>query len=265
LSPVAEVALVASREVRKNLRSAKGIVLVALSLMGGVLAALFLTYLGHQAQEQAAAQGVSPEEAAKITPALVSMVGLVRILGITVWLTPLLAALLGFDGVSAELQHRAVRYWAIRTRRGSFYVGKVVGLWAVLAVVTLLMDLLVWGVFIFAEKTPGEILKTGSLLWLATIPIALVWSSLAALVSSSFRSPTLALLVTFALFFALWVVWAAGVAIPVVALQYPYPNFYEEWMLSGDPKRVIGAVAILLGFAGLYTTAGAFAFARRDV
>jgi ABC-type transport system involved in multi-copper enzyme maturation permease subunit len=265
MSPVVEVALVAGRELRKNLRSAKGIVLLALSLLGGVLAALFLAYIGHEAQSQAAAQGVDPAEAAKLTPALIAMIGLVKILGVTVWLTPLLAAILGFDGVAGELQHRSVRYWTVRTRRASYFVGKVVGLWAVVALVTLAMDALVWLVFVVKESSPGEVMKTGPLLWLASLPIALAWSALTTLLSSLFKTPTLALLVTFAAFFGLWVVWAAGVATRTEALEYAYPNFYEDWMITGDAKHVVGAVAILLGFGAAYTGAGALVFARRDV
>jgi ABC-type transport system involved in multi-copper enzyme maturation permease subunit len=264
MSPVAEVALVAARELRKNLRSAKGLVLLALSLLGGVLAALFLAYVGHQAQTQAAAQGIDPAEAAKLTPALIAMVGLVRILGITVWLTPLLAALLGFDGVAGELQHRSVRYWTVRTRRGSYYVGKVVGLWSVVSMVTLAMDVLVWLVFVIKDSSANEVMKTGPMLWLISLPIAFVWCALTTLLSSLFKTPTLALLVTFAVFFALWVVWAAGAATQTVALQYAYPNFYEDWML-GDAKHIAGGVGILAAFGAAYTGAGAMVFARRDV
>jgi ABC-type transport system involved in multi-copper enzyme maturation permease subunit len=265
MSPVAEVALVAARELRKNLRSAKGLVLLALSLLGGVLAALFLAYIGHEAQTQAEAQGIDPAEAAKLTPALIAMVGLVRILGITVWLTPLLAALLGFDGVAGELQHRSVRYWTVRTRRGSYYVGKVVGLWTVVSMVTLAMDVLVWLVFVVKDSAASEVMKTGPLLWLISLPIAFVWCALTTLLSSLFKTPTLALLVTFAAFFALWVVWAAGAATKTVALQYAYPNFYEDWMLLGDAKHIAGAIGILAAFGAAYTGAGAMVFARWDV
>ena len=181
------------------------------------------------------------------------------------WLTPLLAALLGFDGIAGELQHRAIRFWTVRARRGSIYVGKVLGLAAVVAAVTLGMDVLVWAVFVLKEGTPGEILRTGSLLYLASIPILFVWAAIAALVSSLFRTPTIALLVTFAVFFALWVVYAAGLATQTKALLYVYPNFYEDWMLSREPKLVAGGVAILLGLGALVTGAGAIGFARRDV
>jgi ABC-type transport system involved in multi-copper enzyme maturation permease subunit len=263
MSPAAEVILVASREVKKNLRSAKGLVLLLLSVMGGALTAVVMTYAARAAQSQAAAQGLPIGEIP--TPQLISMFGLVRILGVTVWLTPLLVALLGFDGISGELQHRSVRYWTVRARRASFYAGKVLGLWAVVALVTLFMDALVWVVFIASMGTPGEVLKTGPLLWLVSLPIALAWSAIASLVSSMFRSPILALLVTFAVFFALWIVWFAGALSQTPALQLAYPNSYKDWMIEGDAAHVVGAIAILLGAGGALTAAGALGFARRDV
>ena len=44
MSPAAEVVLVAQRELRKNVRSAKGIALLVLSLLGGVVVALVLAW-----------------------------------------------------------------------------------------------------------------------------------------------------------------------------------------------------------------------------
>ena len=46
------------------------------------------------------------------------------LLFMTIWLTPMLVALMGFDSISADIQHKGVRYWTLRTRRASYFVGK---------------------------------------------------------------------------------------------------------------------------------------------
>jgi ABC-type transport system involved in multi-copper enzyme maturation permease subunit len=193
------------------------------------------------------------------------MFGLAAILRGTIWLTPLLVSLIGFDGISGELQHRSVRYWTIRTRRASFYVGKVLGLWTVVAIVTLFMDALVWLVFLTMVPSAGDVLKVGPMLWLVSLPISLAWSSIASIVGSQFRAPMLALLSTWATFFALFITWLISGASKVEAIGYVYPNFYEDWMLSGEPKKVVLGAAMCLALGGLVTTAGALGFARRDV
>ena len=45
MNPLAEIALIVSRELRKNLRSVKGIILFALSLLGGTAISLLLLKL----------------------------------------------------------------------------------------------------------------------------------------------------------------------------------------------------------------------------
>jgi len=261
MSPAAETLLVAQHELRTNLRSAKGVALLVLSLLGGGLTALAFAHGANRPKPL----DLSGTTVSDVAPALIAMFGLQAILRATIWLTPMLVSLIGFDAISGELQHRSVRYWTIRSRRASFYVGKVLGLWTVIAIVTLFMDALVWLVFLTSVPGVGDVLKVGPMLWLVSVPISFAWSSIASIVGSQFRAPMLALLMTWAAFFALFIAWVAGGATKIEALGYVYPNFYEDWMLSGEPKQVALGVLGCLGLGVVVTTAGAFAFARRDV
>src|SRR5271155_1331253 len=123
MSPAAETLLVAQRELRTNLRSAKGVALLMLSLLGGGLAALLFA---HGAKPKPI--DLSGTSVSDMGPAVVAMFGLSAVLRATIWLTPMLVSLIGYDAISGELQNRSVRYWTIRSRRASFYVGKVLGL-----------------------------------------------------------------------------------------------------------------------------------------
>ena len=59
-------------------------------------------------------------------------------------------------------QHRTVRYWTVRTRRVSFSVGKVLGLWAVVSALTLLVHVLIWGIIVQRGESAGAVVEMGA-------------------------------------------------------------------------------------------------------
>lgn len=279
MNPLSEIGLVVARELRKNLRSVKGILLLVLSLLGGAGAAfgvakleeLKRTRLGdmapdalHAIREETLTQMYGDPNMGKYLADAPEV--LLILLNVTVWLTPMLIALLGFDAVSAEIQHRSVRYWTVRSRRSSYFVGKFVGLWAVVSLITFVMHAFIWVVCIArGQGTAAETLSWGIRFWLVTVPISAAWCGLATLVSSQLRSPILALLLLFASFFALWLVWIIGSVSSLHALVYAYPNTYDTWLLSPRFERVLGGLGACAAFAGATMGVGGALFARRDV
>src|SRR6185437_9181027 len=122
-------------------------------------------------------------------------------LGVTIWLAPLLVALLGFDSVSGELQYRTVRFWTIRVRRGSYMVGKFLGAWLAVLAVTFGMNVIVWGATNAVSKLPlSTVVPWGLQFFAISVPIAAAWCGIATLVGSLVRSPMLSLLFIFATF-----------------------------------------------------------------
>ncbi|HEY8074796.1 MAG TPA: ABC transporter permease subunit, partial [Labilithrix sp.] len=245
MSPVAEINLVASRELRKNVRSIKGLILAALTLLGGTLAAVVMA-LVDEMQNSDLAKTVSDEKMHEMKVEALSKAFrdadmgraladapsvLLPILGLTVWLTPMLVALMGFDTISGDLQHKSVRYWSLRTRRVSYFVGKWLGLWATVSIVTFSMDALIWAVCIArGQATLAATLGWGIRFWLTSLPMSAVWCAIAVLVSSLVRTPILALLSTFGVFVLLWALYGMGI-IGVLydttwlkPLMYVYPN-----------------------------------------
>ncbi|HEX7667165.1 MAG TPA: hypothetical protein VF407_21690, partial [Polyangiaceae bacterium] len=103
-------------------------------------------------------------------------------------------------------------------------------------------------------------------LWLLTLPISAAWCGFATLIGSQFKSPILALMVTFAIFFVLFVLGLVGaVAESAKWIGYIYPNTFEEWLLSPHADRVAEAAAICFGWGIASTAVGAVLFARKDV
>ncbi len=291
MSPLAEIRLVAQREVVKSIRSLKGIILAVLTVLGALVVSVVCVMIEGS---QRAAAGATSNEAftAFKQQAIAKETGdeglaahmasepwsLLVFLKITIWLGPLLIALLGFDAMAAELQYRSVRFWTVRTRRASFYLGKFVGLFALVSAITLTINVLAGlVVLVRGYVTIGQLVTSGLHDWLISLPIALAWAAIASFVSSRFKTPILALLTTFGVFFMLWLVglggfiarirasFAAQQALPMSWYEYLYPNAYDDMLMSTQPVKVVTAVAILVGFAAVIGAAGALLFARRDV
>lgn len=279
MSPFSEIGLVAQRELRKSYRSLKGVILLLISALGAGAAALVLAYIRKQAEGKVSGEELKagfekflaadfwygPGDTASYLSNAPPM--LYWIMWGTVWLTPLTMAILGFDGIAGELQNRTVRYWNVRTRRWTYYCGKVLGLWLVVALFTLLIHSLVWLVAMsFAVAPSSMILKWGVRFYLVTVPISAAWCGVSMLVSSNFRIPILALLATCGVFFGLWTL--KGIALTIEhmdALRWVYPNSYDEFLLSPKPQEILKGVAALFAFMAVSTAAGSFIFAKRDV
>ena len=279
MNPLSEIALVVARELRKNLRSVKGIVLLVMSLLGGLLATLGAIKLGelekskladmdptaiHALREEGLSQLYGDPVMGKyLADAPEALVGF---LNITIWLAPLLIALLGFDAISGEIQHRTVRFWTVRTRRWSYYLGKFGGLWVLISSLTLVMHAILWiGAIIAGQASAGAMLAWGMRFWLVTLPITAAWCGLAMLISSQLRAPILALLVICVAFFALAILRVIGGVAGVTALLYLYPNYYDNLLLSPRFEQLAKGIGACFAFAGLTTGLGGALFARRDV
>jgi len=286
VTPVAEINLIASRELRKNIRSVKGIVLAILTLLGGSLVAFVMALL-EEIDRSDLAKKMSPEDIHEVKVQTFTKMFhdadmgrsfadapfvLLPVLAVTIWLTPMLVALMGFDSISGDLQHKSVRYWSLRTRRVSYFVGKWLGLWATVSTVTLLLDVIVWIACIArGQATFGATLSWGLRFWLTTLPMSAVWCGIAVLVSSSFRTPLIALLVIFVSFAFLWALYGAGLIGYVKEitwlekLVFVYPNNYDSFFLHPQAHRVLTGIGVCFGMAAAYVGIGSWLFAKRDV
>jgi ABC-type transport system involved in multi-copper enzyme maturation permease subunit len=294
VSPVTEIRLIAFRELRRSVRSAKGIALCALTLLGAFVASLASVWL--EGADRAQRNAVSTQAYVDLKRSLIEQAtgdaslaaflapiptSLLLFVKVTVWFSPLLVALFGFDAISGELQHREVRFWTVRARRESYFVAKLVGLWALVGLVTLVLNLLAGSVALArGYVTVGELLAWGLRFWLVTFVIAGAWCAIATFVSSCVKTPILALLATFAAFFVSWICGAGGfiarqrqsiegaTGLPSRQMrwyEYLYPNAYDTLLLSSETVRVLTAVATLVGFVVLVAFAGSLLFRQRDV
>jgi ABC-2 type transport system permease protein len=289
------------RELTRSVRSVKGIAVGAITLLGAIAASFLVVFMQNADVEKAGSQEALTELHRQILEKqtgdtslasyLASMPeALSTFLSITVWLGPLLVALLGFDLVAGELQNKSVRYWAVRSRRSSYFAGKLLGLWALVGLVTLVLDLIVDVVAVAkGVVTVHELVAWGPRSWLVAFLIAGAWAAIATFISSCFRQPIVALLTTFGTFFVLWVLSAVGAALRVREVllaaaamadtpdahppslpamhwyEYLYPNNYKELLLSPESKSVVIGLMLVLAYIIVSIAGGSVLFRRRDI
>jgi ABC-type transport system involved in multi-copper enzyme maturation permease subunit len=280
-----------ARELRRSVRSVKGIIIGILTLLGAFVASLVCVWM--EGSDRDAAKVASTQayielkkaaiEKATGDPAFAAYAAsvptsLLVFLKITVWLGPLLIALLGFDIMSSEMQHRSVRFWTVRTRRWSYFTGKMLGLWALVALVTLVLNVIAGTVVaVRGYVTVGQLVTWGVRFWFVAAIIAGTWAALATFISSCFRTPILSLLTTFVAFFVMWMVSLIGFVVrakdtletgvqkDMAWYEYLYPNSYDTLLISPETTKVLTALGILMGFIVLANAAGAALFQRRDI
>ncbi|AKU96620.1 hypothetical protein AKJ09_03284 [Labilithrix luteola] len=289
------------RELRKSFRTVKGILLFVFTVLGGGLFAYLLAQSDSIRKQRMAEKAISPEALLEVKKQALGLwftntatgehVGnapflLMVVFAVSLWLVPGVVLLLGFDTVSGDLQHRTIRYWTVRSRRWSYVAGKFFGLWATCSIVALAMHVLIWIVVIArGEATFGETIGWGLRFWLASLPILSIWCAVSVLVSSLFKTPILALLLTGGTFFMWWltyfVAWlgphahalddaasanAASLTPPAPTfLMYTFPSFHDRLVLSPLFSDVALGLFITLGFAAACIAGTSFIVAKRDV
>lgn len=290
VSPLVETRFMVQRELRKSFRSIKGIILSVLTVAGGGGLAMLFAQSDDIRKKRMDEKNISPEvllEAKKklfgwwfmdekTGDHLGSAPGLIFFLfAVSLVLMPAVVLLLGFDSVSAERQHRTVRYWTVRSRRSSYIIGKWLGLWATCGIVALGMHALIWIVCTARGEAPfADIVSWGFRFWCASMPILGMWCAVSVFISSLMRVPIIALLTTAGIFFVWWLVyipfWVGGHNDPEVIgsptpILYIFPNFYDRFLLSPQIGPFLTGLAVCFGFAAAMLAGSSALFAKRDV
>jgi ABC-type transport system involved in multi-copper enzyme maturation permease subunit len=273
-----EVGIVAQREIRRNIRSTKGIAMFALFLLGGIvpslvdvamkreMAGLGADQLQDEAKRQLLMRGLelrygSAEIAKYLADAPLILHGL---FAGTLAFLPLFILPIGFDQLAGEIQHRTIRYSAGRAERASIVVGKALGVWAVISLMVLVLHAVVWTISLTKGGVAfGPLISWGGRFWLFSVVSAAAYVGYASLVSSFFRTPIVALFVGAGVGLAIWVLnGILGFFPSTEAVTWIFPNRYDRLLVSPDPTRVLGGMALFVAW-GAACVAGAAAIVRR--
>lgn len=291
MNPAVEIRHLVTRELRKSVRSVKGIILGIITLVMTAIAVWFCvaaegdlrSKLGAMSTEQFNEMRRSIIEkatgdgqlAAYLSTVPVALLGFLKF---SVWLGPLIVALMGFDTIAGDVQYRSIRYWTVRTRRSSYFIGKFLSLWLLVSIVTLALNAVSGGVILAkGYVSVGALFRWLPLFWAISLPISAAWVAIAIFISAQFKTPILALLTTFVVFFVLWLFgvvaffshlrdeFVGAMTSEVRWYEYLYPSGYDTMLLSPKPLEVVRGLGILLGFSGVLVGIAGFSFQRRDV
>jgi ABC-type transport system involved in multi-copper enzyme maturation permease subunit len=284
---VREVGLVAQREMLRNLRSTKGIAMLALFLVCGLLPSLVEIFLRQGAVELGNAAGLGagglPEQArqelylkalearygtAEIATYLAQAPSLLHGLyaGSLVFL-PFFILPIGFDQLAGEIQHRAIRYSAARADRTSIVVGKAVGIWGVVAIMVLALHVTVWIIAAArGQLAIGPMLSWGGRFWLFCVVASAAFVGYGSLVSSLVRTPIVALFVGIGGSIAMAFLYLLSYLFPKLEpITWLHPVRYESFLVSPDPVHVLGGMALLVGWGAMCVAAASVVVNRRDI
>jgi ABC-type transport system involved in multi-copper enzyme maturation permease subunit len=281
VNPLVETWIIVSRELRKNFRSIKGIALLTLSVLGGGVLALAYAFMEQKKKEFGVANGENMEtlrqnaymqlygDEAMAKYLAPSSEGLAFSTYVSFWLLPLLIAIVGFDGISGEVQHRSVRFWTARSRKTSYYAGKFVGLWLTVVGMLLVTHVIVWIVLVvFGASSATSILGWGLRYFITLVPTAAAWTSLAVLVASQFRAPLVSLLSVCTLFFVMFVADVGGAILAGVQKakgNAEAKNLVNYIYLHPSPAKWGLALGLCFAFVVLFGAVGMAIFQKRDV
>lgn len=277
-----EVLLTAQRELRRNLRSTKGIAMFVLFVLGGTIPSLVQVLIERAAKT--AGLGDLPEAAKtearkKLLEAAYDgntaiadylshcpavLYGLFK--G-TLLFVPLLVLLVGFDHLSGELQHRTLRYFVGRAHRGSLVAGKAIGVWGVIAVMITVLHAVVWIIVLARSEVPfGDLASWGGRMLVFSICYAAAYVGLIDLVSSLFKTPIVGLFIGAGVMFAMAITnLVLGIFEKTEQLTWAFPSTYERLLVSPEPLRAFGGMALLIGWGSVCVAIASEIIRRRDV
>ena len=275
------LSLTVAREVRKNLQSAKGIAMVVLFLLGGLAPALLRAIFNESTRgiglDQASQESIrniklqlltkhfdGNEAAAQyLVDCPTTLFGLFE--GTLFFLPPIIL-LIGFDAICGETQHRTLRYLVNRAPRPTIVAGKMLGIWGVVAAMTLLLNLAVWVVaLVQKDGTLVQILSWGGRLWLFSVIFAGAYVGLTTLLSALFRTPAVALVTGVAVLFTMGILnLTFGFFESTKMLTNIFPGTYEKWLLSPEPSKIAGGSGVLLAWAATCLLGATELVRRRD-
>jgi ABC-type transport system involved in multi-copper enzyme maturation permease subunit len=275
-----EVGLTASREIRRNLRSAKGIAMFAIFFIGGLVASLANVWLTREAEKQTGLSMSGPEAQASFEM-LLTKVHESEVIGKhlsgspfvvyglfqgTLTFLPLIIVLMGFDQIASEVQHRTLRFSAARAHRASLVVGKAVGIWGVVAIMTLVLHLTVW-VIVIAQGVPaGKVLSWGSRFYLFSAVAAGAYVGFSSLVSSLVKTPVVALFIGMAAGFGCWLTYKIlNFFESTRGAAWIFPNRYEKLLISPEIGSVAVGLALFVLWGALCVAGSSVILARRDI
>jgi len=184
----------------------------------------------------------------------------------TFFFQPLIVLFAGSDRLAAEIDSGSIRFWTVRAPRAEIVVGKMLGLWAVVSLLTIGVQAAITVVAIVDQ--PRDWVWT--LRWAAEIMLyssasALVYASLCTFLSVVLARPRLVFLLGFGVVFALRIARTVLRERDATRLASMVPGALDQLFLSAGAGPKLAATAVVAGWSLALMTGAALVFQRRSV
>ncbi|MFN7130828.1 MAG: ABC transporter permease [Myxococcales bacterium] len=240
-----DVAIIFSTELGRSVRSGKTFALLALYGLAAALASLVVVGLTRTA------------------PLLLPF--FVRF---ALFFMPPLVAVMGFDQLAGELQHRSLRYVALRARRGAIVAGKALAQLALVMALTATVHLALfaWAVATSADFDAAAAVGEMLAFWGVALVYAFCFVGLTALASSLFRAPIVALIATLCAIFGFWFVdvlarFVEALA-PVAKLS---PSHYTAGLVGAPAAQLVTSLLAFVAFGAVFLGGAWLSLRLRDL
>jgi ABC-type transport system involved in multi-copper enzyme maturation permease subunit len=273
------------RELRRTIRSAKGIVGTALFLLGGIGFALVVFntlsrlqyYSANRAQQesvrenglQAMYDGVEGKD--EIVRYLLKMPEpLIAYYPMATFFVGMLIFVWGFDAIAGDVQYRTIRYVTLRARRPSLVIGRWLALWLSSVIANLLVSAVLWlGLVVKGGFEVGVVAEYGFRVLAASSVFSLWYAALTIFCSSLYRTPVLGLLTTLGISVGLYVVKGLSSisTMPewVKALHKALPGSWDDLLLSPAFSQWGVGMGVCFAWTFVAVAAASVVLQKRDV
>ncbi len=191
-----------------------------------------------------------------------------------IMLLPFLGAILSFDMISSELQHRTASFPLLRISRRTWYIGKLSAHTILIWSLTLLMlfVIIATGWWLLPAFDVASAVKFGLKTMLLIMPFTLTYMAVIALASGLSKSHFTALFTCFALLTGLWLINLLGNAeidnafgTICHALSYLTPGHYEKWLWHPGISGLLQCMGIYSLFALAFTALGVLLIEKKNI
>jgi len=266
-----DILLIARHEIATTLRGRRGVVLVVTLLLLALVPAL-LRLAGQHSDQAAALQRAHTAALVKIydrdiARALLDCPAVLVVAAITVFFfQPLFMLLAGSDRLAGDIDSSRIRYWTIRAPRPGVLLGKALGLWALVSLIT--VGALAAITIVAIVDAPRDWLWTlgwGARIMLFSSASALVYASLCAFLGAAVARPRLVFMLGLGVLFVLRLSRLALEQHGVTALASWFPGALDRLFLTAGSAAKLTAVAVVAIWSGALLSAAAAVFKRRPV
>lgn len=266
-----DIVTVARAEVAATFRGRKGValvlMLVALAAVPSV-ARLFGQHSGSAVElQRAQVAALVRIYDVDIARALIDCPPVLVVVALaTFFFQPFFVLFAGSDRLATEIDSGSIRYWTVRAPRAGILIGKALGLWAVVSLITIGVQAAITVVAIAdGPKDWLWTLRWGGAIMVFSTATALVYASLCTFLGALLARPRLVFLLGLGLVFGLRVARMALRHYQAHTLASLFPGALDQLFLTAGAASKLLATGVVAGWSAVLLAGGALVFRRRSV